>query len=152
HQVSNQNMIASITGVTGFIGSHLADALLEKGYTVRALVRKSSNLRWIQDKPIELVEGSMDDVESLKSLVAGADYVFHLAGLVKARTREEYFQANAESTRNLLESCLESAPNIKRFVFMGSQTAAGPALSLDHPSCEDDPVKPLTRYGESKMA
>ncbi len=144
-------MIASITGASGFIGSHLADTLLEKGYTVRALVRKTSNLRWLKDKPIELVDGGLTNKASLAELVRGADYVFHLAGLVKARNWDEYYQANVQATADLIEATLAEAPALKRFMYISSQTAAGPASSLDRPTREDDQPNPLTRYGKSKI-
>ncbi|MAT38496.1 MAG: nucleoside-diphosphate sugar epimerase [Ectothiorhodospiraceae bacterium] len=145
-------MIAAITGATGFIGSHLADALLERGFTVRALVRKTSNLRWLEGKNIERVEGSLSDAESLSRLVEGADYVFHLAGLVKAKTEDEYFKANQGATRTLLECCEKHAPSLKRFLYLSSMTAGGPSPSLESPVNEEHPGQPITTYGRSKLA
>jgi nucleoside-diphosphate-sugar epimerase len=145
-------MIACVTGATGFIGSHLADLLLEKGFTVRTLVRKTSNLRWIEGKNIECITGDVRDPKSLEPFLEGADYVFHIAGLVKARTREEYFDANDNATRHMLEATARFAPAVKRFLFVSSQTAGGPAAAHDRPLTEDMPPKPITTYGASKAA
>lgn len=145
-------MIACVTGATGFIGSHLADLLLDNGFTVRTLVRKTSNLRWIQGKPIECMQGDIRDPQSLAPFLEGADYVFHIAGIVKARTREEYFEANDSATRHLLEATKQFAPNVRRFLYASSQTAAGPAPSRENPVTEDVPPNPITTYGASKIA
>ncbi|MDH7514459.1 MAG: NAD-dependent epimerase/dehydratase family protein [Bacteroidota bacterium] len=145
-------MTACITGATGFIGSHLVDALLAEGTHVRALVRRTSNLRWLQGKSVELVEGDIRDPISLRRFVDGADEVYHAAGLVKARSRDEYFEANVRSTGHLLNAVRSAAPSLRRFLFLSSQTAAGPADSPDHPVTEDMPCRPITAYGASKRA
>ncbi|MBL0175860.1 MAG: NAD-dependent epimerase/dehydratase family protein [Ignavibacteria bacterium] len=145
-------MIACVTGATGFIGSHLADSLLAQGYTVRTLVRKTSNRRWIQGKNIECIEGDVRDPASLHTFLAGADYIFHIAGVVKARAPEEYFLGNDTATRHMLEAARDHAPALRRFLFVSSQTAAGPAPSADRPLTEDMPANPITTYGRSKIA
>ena len=145
-------MIACVTGATGFIGSHLADSLLAQGYTVRTLVRKTSNRRWIQGKNIECIEGDVRDPASLHAFLAGADYIFHIAGVVKARAPEEYFHGNDTATRHMLEAARDHAPALRRFLFVSSQTAAGPAPSADRPLTEDMPANPITTYGRSKIA
>ena len=145
-------MTACVTGANGFIGSHLVDRLLSEGYAVRALVRRSSNLRWLEGKGVELVYGDVRDVASLPAFVAGADLIFHIAAVVKARTRDEYFEANERATRHLLEAAHAHAPSLRRFLYVSSQTAAGPAPSLDAPLTEDSPCHPITSYGESKIA
>jgi len=143
---------ALVTGATGFIGSHLADLLLEKGYQVRCIYRKTSNLIWLKDKPFELIEAGLSDPDSLKNAVEGIDYIFHSAGLVTARNDEEYLKANRDGTKNLLEAALKYAPNLKRFLLISSQTAVGPSASLDNPVNEKTPLHPITAYGRSKKA
>ncbi len=145
-------MIACVTGANGFIGSHVVDRLLAEGYTVRALVRKSSNLRWLEGKNVDFVYGDVRDAASLPAFVANADLIFHIAALVKARTRDEYFEANERATRRLLEAARLHAPGLRRFLYVSSQTAGGPAPSLDAPVTEDSPPNPITTYGESKIA
>ncbi|MFP4368912.1 MAG: NAD-dependent epimerase/dehydratase family protein [Candidatus Kapaibacterium sp.] len=146
------NKKAVVTGATGFIGSHVADKLLERGYEVICTVRKSSNLRWLKDKPIKTVEASLDDKESLKKAVEGADYIFHVAGLTFARNDDEFMRGNRDATKNLLEAAMEKAPDLKRFLFVSSQTVTGPSTALDKPVDETTVCKPLTAYGRSKKA
>jgi dihydroflavonol-4-reductase len=145
-------MIISVTGGTGFIGSHLIDRLLEQGHEVRALVRRSSNLRWLDGKPLTLVEGDVRDASSLQALLTDVDVVYHIAGVVKARDRAGYFDGNVKATENMLEATHRFAPGLRRFLYVSSQTAAGPSSSLDRPVQEDDTPGPITTYGESKWA
>jgi nucleoside-diphosphate-sugar epimerase len=145
-------MKALVTGATGFIGSHVADKLLSKGYEVRCIVRKSSNLRWLENKPIELGNASLDDKESLKSALKDIDIVFHVAGLTFAKNYDEFLKGNRDGTRNLLEAIDETQTKISRFLHVSSQTVAGPSDALENPKTEDMPPKPLTSYGKSKKA
>ncbi len=145
-------MKALVTGATGFVGSHLADLLKSSGLDVRCLHRASSDLRWLEGKGFELVEGSLYDKDSLKRAVEGVDYVYHAAGLIAARDEEEFMRGNRDATRALFEAALEKAPNLKRFLYVSSQTAAGPARSLSEPVDENATPAPITAYGRSKRA
>ena len=100
-----------VTGATGFIGSHLVEALLQKGVQVRCLIRKTSDLRWLRDLPVEMVYGDCHDKASLKEAVKGVDQVFHLAGVTKAIEEKTYFEVNALGTENLIHACLENKPS-----------------------------------------
>jgi nucleoside-diphosphate-sugar epimerase len=139
-----------ITGANGFIGSHLAEKLLKDGKSVRCLVRRTSDLKWLENEKIELVYGELNDPESLRNAVRGVDVVVHLAGKTKAPTEEGYFKANAEGTRNLLEAAAGNAGRLKRFVYVSTQAAAGPSLDG---ACvrETDLPRPVTPYGASKL-
>jgi dihydroflavonol-4-reductase len=143
-------MNVSITGANGFIGSHLADQLLARGSKVRALVRPTSNLRWLKGKDIQLIDDQGGSDDAYKAFVEGADYVYHIAGVVKARTEEEYHRGNVVLTQRVLEAARRHAPSLKRFLFVSSQTVAGPSESLERPVTEDMECHPITRYGKSK--
>ena len=93
-----------ITGATGFIGSFLAESLIQKNHEVRCLVRKTSNLRWIADLDIDCFYGSLFDKKSLIRGMEDCDIVYHAAGVTKARTKEEYFHANYEGTKNIVDA------------------------------------------------
>ena len=81
----NSKPVSVVTGATGFIGSHLADLLLEKGHKVICLVRKTSNTKWLDGKELEIVTSGLLDKVSLKKVLKDADYLFHVAGIVKAK-------------------------------------------------------------------
>lgn len=138
-----------ITGATGFIGSHLAEKLHQKGYTLRCLVRKTSNLTALSGVPVEYIYGDLFTEAVLKDAVKDVEYIYHVAGITKARTKEEYFRGNELATKNLLEAVQAVQPRLKRFVHVSSQAAVGPSVngSID----ETTPYHPITTYGISKM-
>lgn len=139
-----------VTGATGFIGSHLAEHLHGKGYELVCLVRKPSNLQWIQHLPITYIYGDIFDEELLRNALQGVDYVYHVAGVTKAKTKEEYFRGNQFATQNLLNAVAKSGTSLRRFVHVSSQAAVGPS-GKDKPIDEATPFHPLTTYGISKM-
>lgn len=140
-----------MTGATGFVGSHLVDALVEEGWRVRCLVRPTSNLRWLPLDRIELAEtAGLDEGAALREALAGARVVFHLAGLTSTVSPAEYFQVNVEGTRALLAAMAERAPDAL-LVHCSSLAAAGPSPD-GRPLTESDPPRPSGPYGESKLA
>lgn len=143
--------IAFVTGGTGFIGSHLIDRLLLQGYHVRALVRNPKKLGFLDKLPIEIVEGDLFSNSALEKAIDGADFVYHVAGLVAARSKEEFFKGNRDATRNIVEITARVNPNVKKFVHISSQTAVGPGKGMA-PVTESTPTNPLTTYGKSKLA
>lgn len=142
--------IAVVTGANGFVGSHLVDLLLEKGYQVRCITRKSSDLKWLNGKSIDIHDCGLFDKAGLQKALIGSHYVYHVAGVVKSKTPEGYFQGNVETTRNLLEISLENKNTLKKFVVVSSQTVTGPSLD-GKPVTEETECKPITTYGKSKL-
>jgi dihydroflavonol-4-reductase len=147
---SSEKLRALVTGANGFVGSHLVERLISRGYQVICLVRKTSNLRWLSGLQVEHLYADVSERQSLKSVFKEVDYVFHVAGLTKAKSREEYFRANAQGTRNLIEACAEDNPELKRFVYISSQAAVGPGKD-SKPLDETAPCNPITDYGRSKL-
>jgi len=109
----NNEIISVVTGASGFVGSHLVDLLLEKGHKVICILRKTSSRRWLENKPVEIFDKGLFDKDSLKEVLKNADYLFHVAGVVKAKKEEGYFKGNVETTRNLLDALVEVNPGIK---------------------------------------
>ena len=138
-----------VTGGTGFIGSHLTEALIRKGVQVRCLLRKTSDLKLLKSLPIEFVHGDCTDKTSLKKAVTGVDWVFHLAGVTKAIKEETYFEVNSLGTENLIHACLENNPRLQKFIYISSQAAAGPSRN-GYNKKESDPCEPVSFYGRSK--
>ena len=139
-----------VTGAAGFVGSHLVETLVDRGYEVSCLVRKTSNLAWLKPLPVRFVFGDVLDADSLPGAVEGMDYVYHVAGAVKALREADFFLVNAGGTANLLEACAAPGQSLQRFVLVSSQAAAGPP-EIGHPLTEDDPPRPITPYGLSKL-
>ena len=142
--------IAVVTGANGFVGSHLVDLLLEKGYEVRCITRKSSNLKWLEGKDVEIHDCGLFHKEGLNKALKDSNYIFHVAGVVKSKTPEGYFNGNVETTRNLLDVSLNYSDSIKRFVVVSSQTVTGPSLD-GKPVTEETECRPITTYGKSKL-
>jgi len=142
--------IALVTGANGFVGSHLVDNLLSHGLRVRCLVRKSSNLKWLDKKNVEIFDSGLFDKDGLRKAFKDVNYIYHVAGVVKSKTKEGYFKGNVETTKNLLEAALENASTVKRFLVVSSQTVSGPSLE-GKPVNEESERRPITTYGRSKL-
>lgn len=142
-------MRAFVTGATGFVGSHLVEALVADGHQVRVLVRRTSDLSWIRDLDVERVTGDLQDEQALVKAVRGMDWVFHVAGLTKARGLHSYMRANALGTLNVLEACAKTQGPPQRVVLLSSLAAWGPNSPLC-PRGETEPCSPVSHYGLSK--
>lgn len=149
--MTDKRPIAFVTGGTGFVGSHLIDRLLAKGYHVRALVRDPQRLGFLKGLPIEVIPGDLFAIAALERGIAGADYVYHVAGLVAAHSKEEFYRGNRDATRNMIEATARVNPSVKKFVHISSQTAVGPGVGMT-PVNEETVPHPLTTYGKSKLA
>ncbi len=138
-----------VTGANGFIGSHLVDSLLSLDCNVHCLVRKSSNLRWIQSSKIQLHYVDLADLDFKIPNLPSIDFVFHCAGLTKAKNREEYFDINSRVCTTLYEQCLAYKDGIKGVVHLSSLAAAGPGKDGQWVD-EATVLNPITFYGQSK--
>ncbi len=139
-----------VTGATGFLGSHVAERLVRDGHQVRALVRRTSRTDFLESLGVELVLASLETGEGLDRAVEGMDAIVHGAGVVKARSPEDFRRGNAEGTRRLLDAAERRAGALRRFVYVSSLAAAG-FTDSGRPKTEEDPPTPLTHYGKSKL-
>ncbi|MGE5681417.1 MAG: NAD-dependent epimerase/dehydratase family protein [Bacillota bacterium] len=142
--------IAVVTGANGFVGSHLVDLLLSKGNIVRCITRRSSNLKWLSGKDVEIIDCGLFDKEGLKKAFKDANYIYHVAGVVKSKKPEGYYMGNVETTRTVLDAALEVKESIKKVIIVSSQTACGPSLNGEHVTEKTEP-HPITTYGKSKL-
>ena len=155
-------MKALVTGAAGFIGSHLAGALLDRGATVVGLdcftdyyprAIKESNLGAISGRAgFELVEARLQDAD-LPALLADITHIFHLAaqaGVRKSWGRDfrTYTENNVEATQQLLETCVGRP--LHRFVYASSSSLYGDAVAI--PMREDALPQPVSPYGVTKLA
>jgi len=145
-----------VTGGAGFIGSHLVDALVQRGHRVRVLDNLSTgnlaNLVGVRDC-IEFVEGDVCDSTLVAKVMEGVDYVFHQAALASVPRSVEYpldtHAACVTGTVTLLDAARKSG-RIRRFVYAGSSSAYG-----DQPFSakrETDLPDPISPYGAAKLA
>lgn len=155
-------MRALVTGAAGFLGSHLAERLVEGGHEVRGVdcftpyyerVAKEANVADLVDRPqFELVEADLRVRDPLP-LVADTDVVFHLAAEpgVRASWAQHfavYNEHNVLATQRLLEAARGTA--IRRFVYASGSSVYG--NSPTQPWRENDPTRPHSPYGATKLA
>jgi nucleoside-diphosphate-sugar epimerase len=145
-------MTILVTGATGFLGSHIAESLALSGTRVRALVRPSSDTRFLRSLPnVELCNGSVEDRQSLVKAAEGVTALVHSAGLVKARSAEEFYRVNEGGTENALFAAASSGPQLRRFVLVSSMAAVGPSDALGNAVPLEGTPRPITTYGKSKL-
>lgn len=145
-----------ITGGTGFLGSYIIKALIEKGYAVRAIRRSSASLpayipAHIFDK-VEWMEGDILDVVSLDEAMEDADTVIHAAAIVSflGKDRKRMYEVNVTGTANVVNMALEK--NVRRLVHISSVAALGRTANGGHVN-EDkkwEESKVNTHYAKSK--
>ena len=129
-----------LTGGTGFLGSHVAECLVQSGHDVRATVRVTSDTRWLDPLPVETVVADLEDPASLGVALEGVDAVAHVGGVTIASDRETYDRVNALGTASLAAAA--GAVGVERFVYTSSLAARGP----------DGAEGPVSVYGCSKRA
>jgi dihydroflavonol-4-reductase len=139
-------MKAFVTGGTGFIGSHLTDALIENPEwdEVKCLVRSSE--KWLEDKYYTKVNGDLHSIKVIDEAIEDVDIIFHIAAIVKAPTQNELDFSNVGATENLVR--LAKKKGIPKMVILSSLAASGPSNGT--PRTESDPLEPVSMYGKSK--
>lgn len=116
--------VVALTGATGFLGRRLVRRLSKDGHCVRILVRNSAVSSDLRDPAIEQVEGDLRNTSALRTLVKGADIVVHAAGLIKAHSRQSFFEVNESGARWLAQAC-----DGRRLIHVSSLAAREPHLS-----------------------
>ncbi len=140
-----------VTGATGFVGSHVARVLAEKGAELRLLVRKTSDLRNIQSLPAEHVVGDLLDPASFDRALAGCDALFHVAADYRLWVREPavMYRANVDGTRAILQAALRNS--VRRVVYTSSVATMG-FTGNGHPADETSPVSLDNMIGPYKRS
>jgi len=118
-------MKAFVTGATGFVGSHVARALAERGAELCLLVRSTSHTDNIADLRAEIVPGDLRDPASLKNAMTGCEFVFHVAADYRlwVPDPEEMYRANVEGTRAIIQAALASG--VHRVIYCSSVATMG---------------------------
>jgi UDP-glucose 4-epimerase len=154
------NKNVCLTGADGFIGSHLCEALIQRGAKVRALVAYNSfgSLGWLDSleketlQHVEIISGDIRDPHMMRNFVKDQDIVFHLAALIAIPysylAAQSYVDVNVTGTLNLLEAC--RFHEIERFVHTSTSEVYGTAIFT--PITEDHPLQGQSPYSASKIA
>jgi nucleoside-diphosphate-sugar epimerase len=139
-----------VTGSTGFIGARLLSILEAEGVRIKVFLRPESTGLPLSDH-VEIIRGSFDDQKALGLAVRGVDRIVHLAGVTKAVDEAGFDAGNVMPVRNILEAVRVHNPSLKRFLFVSSLTAAGPAAEGTVGVKESDVSRPVSAYGRSKL-
>jgi nucleoside-diphosphate-sugar epimerase len=142
-------MRALVTGATGFVGGHLTAALCRQGDEVTALARSARKAEALAPLGVRVVAGDLHDRAALTRAVEGQDVIYHVAGIVAAATEADFVAANRDGTTNLVTAAEQAGH--PRFVLVSSMAAAGPSPK-GQPRRGDEPARPVTAYGRSKLA
>src|SRR5215212_5065003 len=139
-----------ITGVTGFVGSHLAEACQQRGIPTVTIARPSSDLRWPKQFGCEIVQGDIIDPASIRKAMEGVNVVIHSAAKVGDwGPVEDYRQVNVQATALLLEEA--KVRKVDRFIHMSS---LGVYEARDHFNSDESvptPAKHIDGYTQTKM-
>ena len=138
-----------LTGGSGFIGGHVARALIADGHELRVLLRRTSDTRFIDDLAFEPVIGDLREPASLHAACRGVDVVVHAAAVLRAVDTRDFMLANREGTAALADAAASSG--VERFIYISSIAAQGPAPSPT-PEPPDTQTHPVSAYGRSKEA
>jgi nucleoside-diphosphate-sugar epimerase len=143
---------ALVTGAAGFIGSHLVDALLAQGSSVRALVRPTTDRTFLDPRAVpalgDVCDATPAGEDRLREAARDCGVVYHLAGLVQAKDAAAFHAANADGAARLARAAV--AAGVPRLVLVSSQAAGGPTLGA-FPRSEQDADRPHSAYGQSKL-
>lgn len=142
-----------ITGASGFIGGFLVDEALKQNFNVFVMVRKSTNITHLKTLPLKIVQvdfGVLEDLKLKLEALPKIHFVIHNAGLTRAVSSSEFFDVNFQNTKRFVEALEQVGKVPKKFIFVSSLAACGPAEPGMKISLNSEP-KPITNYGKSKL-
>lgn len=140
-----------LTGSTGFVGSHIAETLIDSGHQVICLIRATSNLKWLSALKVEYRLCDFGKTDAFSSCLKDVDVIVHSAAVLRAFNKDAYYEINQRITGQLAKSALEHKPDLRKFIYISSQAAMGPSSSFT-PKQILEPENPVSDYGKSKLA
>jgi nucleoside-diphosphate-sugar epimerase len=133
-----------VTGVSGFVGRHVAKTLLERGVAVRGLLRSRKRIATPIPDGVAVFEGEITDPKIADKLTSGAEAVIHCAGAIRARSRREFFVTNVQGTECIVAAAAQSG--VARFVHVSSIAAREPGIS-DYAASKREGENAVVRAG-----
>jgi nucleoside-diphosphate-sugar epimerase len=143
-----------IIGANGFIGSNIVNSFVKNAqYEIHILIRKTSNIERLKENidKVKIFYGDVRDKDSLIEPVKSADVIIHSAAVLRCIEDKTYYDVNYLGTKNLVETVVKHNHNLKKFIFLSSQAAAGPCEFLSFKSSDDEKCTPVSHYGKSKL-
>jgi len=145
-----------VSGLTGMIGKnlitqHARHREAKESFGLIAFTRRESDTSFLQRYKIECRRIDYGSEESFSGKLEDIDVFLHLAGLTKSLTPSGYYRVNVDGTAMLLSALSRYGKGVKHLIFVSSTSAAGPTSSPDRPKTEEDPCKPVSHYGKSKL-
>ncbi|MCS7237045.1 MAG: NAD-dependent epimerase/dehydratase family protein [Thermoguttaceae bacterium] len=139
-----------VTGGSGFIGFNLVCKLVERGDDVTVLVRSTSRVDKLRQLGVKLAEGDLLSPELLAPAVRGKDVVYHVAGVTRTLNPRDLWKINELGVAHMAAACAaQDRPPV--LIVVSSLAAAGPS-KFGQPRREEDPPRPVSFYGRSKLA
>ncbi len=138
-----------VTGVTGFIGTHLIERMLKEGkLTVVGMARDREKAHNLEAKGVEMRYADLLDQKSMQNITEGIDVVIHLAAMMRFHApRDQLTRHNVEGTKLLAEDAINH--KVKHFIYISTTEAIGPVIHP--PGDENSPYNPTYDYGRTKM-
>lgn len=142
-----------VTGASGFVGSHVCDALAARAIPTAVLLRSTSQRSHLAGclNNLETRSGALDDPARLGAALDGITHVIHCAGLTRALRLDDFDRINRQGTANLVAAINATRGRVRRLIHLSSLAAVGPATARA-PAREGDSPHPITAYGRSKLA
>lgn len=148
-----------ITGASGFVGSHLVDEGLKRGYHVIAGVREGSSRKYLSDGRLDFAITDLFELQSMErslkklgSSNLAPSYIVHNAGITKSKTETGFYRGNRDASIKFFEMVQHFLPSVEKVLFVSSLSAQGPIDNTEILIHNELPENPMTPYGKSKLA
>lgn len=144
-----------LTGANGFVGLNIAERLTASGYGVHAYIRPKSNALYLEQLPVNIFRGELDDPVTIRDAMAGCRYVIHTAGNTSCYQKDlpELIRTNIEGTRAVVEAALRNS--VERLVFTSTTSTVGARNDRKFQAVESQPIRGFRSsnpYGKTKIA
>jgi len=137
-----------VTGAPGWLGNRLVEVMCKRGMDVTCLVLNGMNAKYLIEYGAKIVYGNVLDIDSLLNATKEIDRVIHAVGIIHPKKAQDFYNINTNGTKNMLEASYRN--NVKKFLYVSSNSAQGYNISKSKPMTEEGPERPCTDYGKSK--